>query len=187
MAPAPNDADERVCIARIASGKDTEALRMLYERYIGKITRYVRRLMPSDRIAVDDVVQDTFVRIFERATQFRGTGTVSSWIYRIAFNCAMDEYRRRTIPMGDALIEANAPPSTAVDEIVDEKMKRRALNNAIMLLDPKYREIVLLKIFQDMTFTEVAAFLKMPVRTVKHRMQKAMQHIHAHMHGRGDG
>src|SRR5436305_3218094 len=138
--------------------------------------RLARRYVKSDSDAAD-VTQLAFVRAFRGLATFRGAATVRSWLYRIAINCALSWLRdhRREQPAEiaeDALTEANPAPArlSAGEDSV-------RLRGAIAQLPPKQKLVLELRVFDDLSFKEVAELADCSENTAKVNFHYAVKRL----------
>ena len=153
-APVTAADPDRELAERFRDGERT-AFDALVRRHQKGMWRLIRRYVKSDADAAD-VTQLAFVRAFRGLAAFRGTATVRSWLYRIAINCALSWLRdhRREEPTElaeDALIDANPAP----DRLIGGERGAR-LREAIEQLPPKQKLVLELRVFDDLSFREVA-------------------------------
>jgi RNA polymerase sigma-70 factor, ECF subfamily len=175
-APAVTPADpDHELAARFRDG-DRAAFDLLVRRHQKGIWRLVRRYVKSDADAAD-VTQLAFVRAFRGLAAFRGTATVRSWLYRIAINCALSWLRdhRREQPTElaeDALTASNpAPAQLSADD--DHARLRRA----IAQLPPKQKLVLELRVFDDLSFKEVAELADCSENTAKVNFHYAVKRL----------
>jgi RNA polymerase sigma-70 factor (ECF subfamily) len=155
---------------------DRAAFDLLVRRHQKGMWRLVKRYVKSDADAAD-VTQLAFVRAFRGLATFRGAATVRSWLYRIAINCALSWLRdhRREQPAEiaeDALTEANPAPAqiSASDE-------RASLRRAIAQLPPKQKLVLELRVFDDLSFREVAELADCSENTAKVNFHYAVKRL----------
>jgi RNA polymerase sigma-70 factor, ECF subfamily len=160
----------------------TEAFGALVARYQDRLYPTVLRLIGSKEDA-EDVVQDTFVRAFEKLDQFQGDSSFYTWIYRIAVNLALTGYRRRRVRSllrprvgrqafltGDPPdLSPEADPAVPLERAEREKLVESALNKLV----PEHRAVVVLKDFDGHRYEEISAILNIPVGTVRSRLHRA--------------
>ena len=175
-APAVTPADpDRELAARFRDG-DRAAFDLLVRRHQKGMWRLVRRYVKSDADAAD-VTQLAFVRAFRGLAAFRGTATVRSWLYRIAINCALSWLRdhRREQPAviaEDALTASNpAPAQLAADD------EHARLRRAIEQLPPKQKLVLELRVFDDLSFKEVAELAECTENTAKVNFHYAVKRL----------
>jgi RNA polymerase sigma-70 factor (ECF subfamily) len=155
---------------------DRVAFDVLVRRHQKGMWRLIRRYVKSDADAAD-VTQLAFVRAFRGLAGFRGTATVRSWLYRIAINCALSWLRdhRREQPAEiseDALIDDNPAPAqlAAGDD-------RARLRGAIAQLPPKQKLVLELRVFDDLSFKEVAELADCSENTAKVNFHYAVKRL----------
>ena len=170
----PADPDHELA-ARFRDG-DLAAFDLLVRRHQKGIWRLVRRYVKSDADAAD-VTQLAFVRAFRGLAAFRGSATVRSWLYRIAINCALSwlrDHRREqpTVLAEDALVDANPAPAqlAAGDD-------RAQLRQAIEQLPPKQKLVLELRVFDDLSFKEVAELADCSENTAKVNFHYAVKRL----------
>jgi len=157
-------------------GGERGAFDLLVRRHQKGMWRLVRRYVKSDADAAD-VTQLAFVRAFRGLAAFRGTASVRSWLYRIAINCALSWLRdhRREQPTElaeDVLTEAN--PAPAQISAGDDRARLRA---AIDQLPPKQKLVLELRVFDDLSFREVAELAECSENTAKVNFHYAVKRL----------
>ena len=158
-----------------AAAGDTAAGRSLVERYQGAVFALVSRMLwQRGRATIEDVAQDTFLRVFANLAAFdpRGEAKLSTWILTIASRRAIDELRRKR-PASASPAELETPSI----ERADTRMKRRelidALERALADLSPELRAAFLLREYHGLDYGEIARALGIPLDTVKSRLSRA--------------
>jgi RNA polymerase sigma-70 factor (ECF subfamily) len=173
--------DDHSLVEACRSGR-TEAFGSLVERYQDRLFPTILRLVGSVEDA-EDILQDAFVRAFEKLDQFQGDSSFYTWIYRIAVNLALSGYRRRRIrsvlrlgrrrqiPRGvhPADESPDADPAVPLERAERERIVEAALNR----LGPEHRAVVVLKDFDGRRYEEISAILEIPVGTVRSRLHRA--------------
>lgn len=152
------------------------AFDQLVRRHQQGVWRMVRRYVRRDADAAD-VTQLVFVRAFKGLSSFRGAASVRSWLYRIAINCSLSWIRdhRREEPTEiaeDALTEAPvAPGRLAAGE------DHARLRSAIAQLPPKQKLVLELRVFDDLSFKEVAELADCSENTAKVNFHYAVKKL----------
>jgi RNA polymerase sigma-70 factor (ECF subfamily) len=165
-------------------GGDEEAFRELVRRFRDPIASFAFRLLDDYDRALD-VAQETFVNVFTHAQDYRPMAGFSAWLYRIAYNVAINELRRQkrqpafsldASPHGDddgaARFEIADEGISAEEEILARE-RGEAVRRGVASLPVKYRTAVVLKDMEGMTFEEIARILACPESTVKSRVMRA--------------
>lgn len=138
--------------------------------------RYVRRDADAS-----DVTQQTFVRAYKALGSFRGAGTLRSWLYRIAIHCSLSWVRshRRDhseVVHDDTVEDANVVDPTAPDRLIDGE-RARELRAAIAQLPPKQKLVLELRVFDDLSFKEVAEAAECSENTAKVNFHYAVKRL----------
>lgn len=155
---------------------DRAAFDQIVRRHQKGVWYLVRRYVKRDADA-SDVTQQAFVRAFKGLASFRGAASVRSWVYRIAINCALSWLRdhRREEPTEiaeDLLVENNPAPARLIG---GEQGKR--LRAAIDQLPPKQKLVLELRVFDDLSFKEVAELAECTENTAKVNFHYAVKRL----------
>jgi len=166
---------DRELVERFRAGERV-AFDQLVRRHQRGVWYLVRRYVKRDADA-SDVTQLAFVRAYRGIGTFRGAASVRSWLYRIGINCALSWLRdhRREEPTeiaDDALIDANPAPARL---IVGEEGAR--LRGAIAQLPPKQKLVLELRVFDDLSFKEVAELADCSENTAKVNFHYAVKRL----------
>jgi len=153
---------------------EVELFRILYETYFDSIYRSTY-LIAQDEFIAKDATQEAFVVAFQTVHKLKDHGRFRNWVAAIASNKAIDMIRKsnRSIPVDNIehLISEGSPDNPA-DTVITEET-RQELMQVLKLIDVKYREIIALKYYYDLTDEEIGEYLYMPVGTVKSRLHRA--------------
>ncbi len=154
--------------------------RMWYERILGFLYRIV-----GDIDEAEDVCQKTFITVYFRLHQLNDSGKFRTWLYRIASNCAIDHLRDRKSsfrgngrpsPDGsDGTSDLPETESADLEERVDAIALRRLCERTLATIPDEQRTVIVMKLYQDLKFTEIAEVLNLPVNTVKTRMYTGLR------------
>lgn len=161
-----HDPDPRV-VARARRG-DLDAFEQLVRECQPDVFRFVL-YVTRDRSTAEDVTQETFLRAFRFIGGFRGGSRFSSWLLRIARNCAVDELRR---PRREIAIDAG---TETVGRSYADPTARAELDAALASVSAEHRDSFLLAEVLGLSYQEVADVLGVRVGTVKSRMFRARQ------------
>ena len=172
--------DDRSLVAACRAGQ-TEAFGVLVRRYQDRLYPTIVRLVGSPEDA-QDVLQDAFVRAYEKLDQFHGESSFYTWIYRIAVNLALSGQRKRLnraprLSSSDrkaAMVEpADDSPDTDPCLTLQRLEREATIEAAINALAPEHRAVVILKDFDGRRYEEISTILKIPVGTVRSRLHRA--------------
>jgi RNA polymerase sigma-70 factor (ECF subfamily) len=140
-------------IARFLEG-DRAAFDELVARHQRQVFATARRIVGHDQ-AAEDIAQETFVRVFKGLGAFKQKSNFTTWLYKITMNLCYDELRRAGETAGmNAQVEPIVTDSTA--RKLEQEERRQWLEREIMRLPFKQRSVLILRIFQDMSFKEIA-------------------------------
>jgi RNA polymerase sigma-70 factor (ECF subfamily) len=125
--------DDALLVVRVSEG-DAEAYRELVVRHAEPLHHFTLRLLQNDADA-EDIVQDTFLRLWLRASEYVPTGRVTTWLHRIAHNLAMDRLRgRQQFDSLDDNFELSSSNSASQPNLLDAKRDAEALYRALDVL-----------------------------------------------------
>jgi RNA polymerase sigma-70 factor, ECF subfamily len=185
-------------VALAQQGREA-AFRELLRRYERPVFSLIFRMV-RDRETAEDLAQDTFIKVLNNVDKYRPEFKLSSWLFKIANNVAIDHLRKRhleTISMdgsphavSSAEIEATSfqipeRGETALQEL-ESKELGSAIEQAIAGLRPEYRSCIMLRHVEDRSYEEIATTLDLPLGTVKtyihrarHELRRALEHLRA--------
>jgi RNA polymerase sigma-70 factor (ECF subfamily) len=187
MAPLPDltnvpDAD----VVALAQRGREDAFRELVRRYERPVFSLIFRMV-RDSATAEDLAQDAFIKVLNHIDKYRPEFKLSSWLFKIANNVAIDHLRRRqpnTISMSGsphastaAEIEATSFEIASADDSALDQMEARelgsAIEKAIGTLRPEYRSCIMLRHVEGRSYEEIAATLDLPLGTVKTYIHRA--------------
>jgi RNA polymerase sigma-70 factor (ECF subfamily) len=165
--------------------EDNDAFSQLVTRYKDRLVNFLFRYT-GGRDEAEDIAQDTFLRLYRLKHTYKEVGKFSSWFYTIALNQAKshkrDKLRHKAISMnqtyGEDEREMEFPSDTKLpDEDIMAEDENFYIQKAINSLEEKHKEIIILRDIQDMEYEEIASILKIPVGTVKSRINRARESL----------
>jgi RNA polymerase sigma-70 factor, ECF subfamily len=151
--------------------RDEVAVRELTRRYNQRLFRIARGILRNDTDA-EDVVQETYVRVFTHLEQFRGDSSVGTWLVRIAINLALGRIRqhRPTVDIDDRPTASNDPdPET----LMARQELRTLLERSIDDLPDAFRGVFVARIVEGLSIQETAELFHIRPETVKTRVHRA--------------
>ncbi len=174
--------DEQV--AEAAAAGDQDAFGELVRRWENRIHRVAYGML-GDAEEARDATQETFLAAYRSLASFRGDARVSTWLHRIAINeCITRQRRKMARPerqFADDAIETLAASSSAHEFApalaVESEQRAAIVRRAVATLAPEFREVIVLKEFQEMTFQQIAETLGIPLSTVKSRLYTALKQL----------
>lgn len=174
-----NQPTDEELIARFQNG-DAYAFDLLVRRYKDPLLNFIYRFL-NDLVESEDIVQETFYRVYKNKHYYKEVAKFSTWIYTIAGNLAKTELRRRkrrkvfSIHKETAaekeleLPDLKSDPEKEVNTIVTEKIIQKAITS----LPQKFRQVIVLRDIQGFSYEEISSIIKVPLGTVKSRVNRA--------------
>jgi RNA polymerase sigma-70 factor, ECF subfamily len=166
-------------IARCQRG-DKEALGDLYRLHRAEVTRNLHRMLGPGRVDLEDVLQEVFIEVFRSIPRFRGDAKISTWLYRVCVNVALQRLRKRK---RRAEVSADEVGERATDETPERELdNRRRLDAVYRILDelsPKKRVVFILHEIEGREPKEIAGIVGAPVLTVRTRLHYARKEFYA--------
>jgi len=169
---------DEVLIARFQDG-DVQAFDTLVRRYKDQLLNYVYRFV-GNRNDAEDLVQETFLRVYKNKHYYKEIAKFSTWVYTIAGNLAKTELRRRKrrkiFSVSNFVNEErdyDIPDLAKNPEAeVDGSIKDDIIQKAIEKLPAKFKEVILLRDVQGFAYEEISQILSIPLGTVKSRVNR---------------
>lgn len=179
--------DEAILTKRLADG-DRDALAEVVRRHRDMVVRTGARIVGNGADA-EDVAQEVFVKLMRKARQFKGDARVSTWLYRITVNTALNYLRRRRwLSFADILgikqegaapePQFAAPDSDRPDHHLQRKRDRQALDAALQSLPDRQRTAFALHRFEGLSYEQIADAMTVSLSSVEslmHRARKGLQ------------
>jgi RNA polymerase sigma-70 factor, ECF subfamily len=167
LRPQVDMTDEADWLAAAQRGEPW-ALERLYHRHQSQVYSLCLRLLqrPDD---AEDAVQATFVRAFRALPRFRGQSSPRTWLYRIATNEALSMLRRRRDT--PTLVEERVAAPDGAAGVVE----RLAVRAALARLTPEHRAILVLRLWEELSYEEIATVLSLSLPAVKMRLCRARE------------
>ena len=173
--------DERDAIARLKD-RDIGALEPLVLRYQWEAVR-VATLITRDRNLAEEVVQEAFVRVYERIEQFDTSRPFAPWFFRIVANDAVKAAKRAPFassvatPSADLIDRGPGP-----DEVVEALERSDSIQQALEQLPPEQRAAIVTRYYLGMTDSETAEHVGSPRGTIKWRLHTARKRLRVLLH-----
>ncbi len=168
----PTDKETDFILMRAIQKGDMVAFNTMVDRYKDRLMNVIGRMLSSQEEA-EDIVQETFVRVYQHRQSFNFQHCFSTWIYTIGLNLARNELRKRK---RFKFYDITEMQGNEAEISVDPKLPSRlpeVLHTAVQGLPEKYRTAFLLRDIEEMPYEEVAKVLSVPLGTVKSRVNRA--------------
>ena len=132
---------------------------------------------------IDDLLQNIFIKVYRNINEYDSSLLFSSWIYRIAHNEMIDWYRKQKVRTSISIDDASEPflakliTEENMADLFDGTIEKRILAEALNELDEKYKDILLLRYFEEKSYEEIADIMKLPAGTVATRINRAKKEL----------
>ena len=159
---------------QLSYGNDS-ALDTLVFRHHKPLYGYVYRLLKDEKLA-EDIVQDTFMKIYQQGQKGYIPDSFKPWMYKIATNCCRDYWRKASTKREystDRIVEGGGK----VHQIIDRQLERQWMIDSLEQLPPDYRMVLYLRFYQDLQYAEIALALEIPLGTVKTWISRGLKQL----------
>lgn len=175
----PGELTDMDILAEVGAG-NVDAYGKIVAKYNGRLYNFIYRFV-GDRETAEDIVQETFLRAFRKRKEYRAIANFSTWLFTIAGNLAKSELRRRKrwrmfslerdeeTDTGMELPDESARP----DKVAESSIADVQIQEAIASLPENYKQVILLRDVEGMSYQEISEIVDCPVGTVKSRVNRA--------------
>ena len=154
-------------------------LAILIKRYEDKLLRYIHRISNVSAEEAEDVLQEVFIKVYTNLNDFDQDLKFSSWVYRIAHNHVISNFRRNKtrgmeeqIPIDEKIANILISDIDTIKDI-DHTFLKENINKVLMKMDIKYREVLVLKYLEEKEYKEMSDILKKPMGTIATLINRA--------------
>ncbi len=175
--PSTIEQDEAQLVVASKQG-DQDAFAQLVQQHQRRVFNLVFRMLQEYEEA-NEVTQETFLAAWQGLPSFRGDARFSTWLYRIAYNCALKQLEQRkrdqalqTVVQAE-YVAANRNEEERVDAELEAHARQSAVHEQLAMLPAKYRIVLVLRHLQEKTYEEMAEILTLPVGTIKTHLFRA--------------
>ncbi|MBN1464201.1 sigma-70 family RNA polymerase sigma factor [candidate division KSB1 bacterium] len=159
---------------------DFSAYTVIVNRYKDQLLNFAYRFLGSFEEA-EDIVQETFLRLYRNKHAYRQIAKFSTWIYTIAGNLAKTELRKRkrrkVMSISDMGYEDREleirDEGANTEQVANSALTEKIIQRAIDELPSRFKEVIILRDIQELSYEEVGSILKIPLGTVKSRVNRA--------------
>lgn len=165
-----------------------EAFNILVERYSERLMHYLYGFL-GDARRCEDLLQETFLRVYRNRHSYQRIAKFSTWLYTIAGNLARSEYRKRkrrrvysiqSVNRDDEEYEIALPDETfSPDKHAESIIQDKYIQEALSSIPSDFREVVVLRDVQQLTYEEIAQITGLPMGTVKSRINRGRTKLQA--------
>ena len=156
---------------------------MTRERFIsevkacqGRLRRFLTSLCGDSALA-DDLAQEALVRAYVSSDRF--IGNFKAWVFRIAYNCFIDNLRR--VPAPAASLDSPEALHVADGSASDSSFRHEELRRALTKIPEKERTVIVLHYFEDLPVKDIASIMQIPAGTVKYHLSVGRDHLKQHI------
>jgi RNA polymerase sigma-70 factor (ECF subfamily) len=178
---AAPEGDEQLVAASVAG--DADAFRQLVERHYQMVLKVAYRALGSTP-AAEDCAQDVFIKVHQKLHSYRADRPFIRWLHRVTANTVTDAIRRRRVDLSfDTLVhearsELGDPAQTAA-----LREQRLAVRGAMASLPGRLRDAIVLQVFHELSYQEIALVLNIPIGTVMSRIHNAKRQLRRRLMG----
>ncbi len=185
MAEASKNTKDDLELVKQAKKNDPRSFEVLLKKY-HKSVYYMLLKMVNNADDAEDLTQEAFAKAFNSLHKFDSKYAFSTWLFRIATNNCIDFIRKKRIQTvsidtsysndeGDNMTFDIKDPSLSPDDLMLKKQRKEYLKKAVDKLPAKYKKLVELRYFQELSYDEVAQELELPLGTVKAQLFRARE------------
>ena len=172
---------ESADIARGLKRQDPELLDLLIELYQHRLLRYLLFLTGKREVA-EDLFQETWMRVLLRGAQYNGKARFDTWLFTIARNLVIDLSRKRTMSSLDEMSEGREDdrpfeiPMSGPSPLEQFQAREDSaeVSEVLLKLEPNYREVLVLRFYEELSLEEIAGLTQAPLSTVKSRLYRGL-------------
>lgn len=178
--------NEQALLERLIAG-DHQAFTQLYLVYLGNLYRYASLFFP-DKVAAEEIVQDIFIKIWEKREQLAGVKSFKQYLFKAAKNHLLNAIRNEQIKhkvLGHLQQQAELSAADTQNR-VDYRAYALAVEKAVRLLTPKRRRIFQLSVHEGYSLDEIAGILRISKPVVKKQLYAAYDFVRAYLQKHGE-
>lgn len=151
---------------------DILAFEVLVERYEGRLLNFVFRLTHNEPLS-EEIVQNAFVAIYKKIDNIDTSRKFSSYFYQVAKNLTISEIRKLKPQLRLEEVGEISQDEDGAFEKMSARFQSKEIARAISHLENKYREVIKLYFFEELSYKEIAWKLELPINTVRTRLRRA--------------
>lgn len=184
-----SDLSNEDLMERFQEGEE-ESFNILVKRFKDRLHNFLYRYTHNHQDC-EDLVQETFLRVYRSRDSYERIAKFSTWMYTIALNLARSLYKKKKKKTLVTIHEDESDPddreieleddNILADDILHEKMCMNELEKALGELNENFREVVLLRDIQQLSYDEVAEITDLPMGTVKSRINRGRAQLQEHL------
>lgn len=170
-------------LVTLAQDGDAAAFEVLFNRYKDSIYKLYLTRTNGNSDDADDLLQETFIKVFLNLEKYSTAFTFGQWVYTIARNTFIDFVRKRRDDLSIDKLTGTGSQITPValeatpEERVINSQREAQLAMYLTKMSPRYRELIELRFFKELSYEEIADELKLPIGTVKTQIHRAREQL----------
>lgn len=175
--------DDKKLIEKYLSGDDA-AFEQLTRKYLKNVYNFLFRIT-SDRAVLDDLTQETFIKVWKNMRRYDKEKSFKAWLFTIAKNTAFDYLKKKkTLPFanftsdeGYSYFDEIPEDKILPDELLEQKDAAKQLEEKLEKIPEQYRIILTMRYMDDLTLHEIADILALPYNTIKSQHARALRNL----------
>ena len=178
---------DRELLLAHAESSDTESLGTFVARYQGSLVRFAGKLL-RDHETAQDVVQETFLQVAKHPRRLLDVNNCHNWLLRVTRNIGVSRIRKEarqrkhTEIFRERATQQAAQKASSVTGALEAEELRSRVRSEIDRLNPRYREVLLLKVQEDKSYKEIAEITGLTVTNVGYLLHRAMKQLSSRLH-----
>ncbi len=162
-------------------GRDSMAFDQLMREHSAELHNFILRIVSNSEDA-QDILQDTFVRVWEKSHQFKGNSSVKTWIFKIAINLAYTHLKKRK-RWGFSILDEIKSLVSGSDPVKDAEQDHNSelLEKSLNELTPRQHAVVVARIYKDLPFAEIAKALGCSENSAKVHFHEGKKRIESYI------
>ena len=176
--------DDKLVLAAVKG--DHNAFKSIMEKYQKPLYFHVLKMVKNHE-QVEDLVQEAFMKAFNNLHSYNTSYAFSTWLYRITTNHTIDYLRKRKLETtsihnpyktSDGEVEIQLPDTHETDRNIIKRERREIIHSAIKNLPDKYREVIVMRHLEELSYQEISEHLDLPLGTVKAHIFRAREMLY---------
>lgn len=165
--------------------QDRHMFRILVQRYQDALSRYIRRIGCVDEEAAKDILQESFIKAYSNLNDYDSAFSFSTWIYRIVYNETMSHFRKQknrpqaVTKESDLYLFETILDTLDIAKQTDIHLQSQAVTHALGKLKPHYRDVLVLRFFEEKSYDEIGDILHIPHGTVATYIARGKKELQA--------
>ena len=178
---SPRAEEDRILIIAARNG-EPKAFEKLMQRYRKSVYYTLLKMVRNEEDA-EDLTQEAFAKAFASIQNFDAQYSFSTWLFRIATNNCIDFIRKKKLQTLSIHAGNESGTSSGISDVKDEDMnpnermlsdqRKKIVHEAVEKLSPRYKQLIELRFFQELSYEEIAETLELPLGTVKAQLHRA--------------